>query len=141
MAEAAAVAADVFCVSEQDEVKPGQNYYADGGMPYVPLGPPPAAAWAPVVAGQPRPTNQKREGVAIVLALVPGVFFLYGFGHMYAGRVGKGFILLIGGLAAVCAIAQVNLPALTTLLWFVMIVYGPVSAARAVNRRNVLIGH
>ena len=41
---------------------------------------------------------QKSEGVAVVLALILGIFGLWGVGHMYAGKVGKGIVLLIVGL-------------------------------------------
>jgi TM2 domain-containing membrane protein YozV len=41
---------------------------------------------------------QKSEGVAVVLAIILGIFGLWGIGHMYAGKFGKGVVLLILGL-------------------------------------------
>ena len=41
---------------------------------------------------------QKNEAVAVLLALIAGIFGFWGIGHMYAGRFGKGIVLLIGGL-------------------------------------------
>jgi TM2 domain-containing membrane protein YozV len=42
--------------------------------------------------------NQKNPVIAAGLALVLGIFGLWGIGHMYAGRVGMGIGLLVTGL-------------------------------------------
>ena len=42
--------------------------------------------------------NKKSEGLATLLAIVPGIFGLLGIGHFYSGRVRRGLVLLIGGL-------------------------------------------
>jgi len=41
---------------------------------------------------------QKSEGLAVVLAIILGFFGLWGVGHMYAGKFGKGVLLLVAGL-------------------------------------------
>jgi len=41
---------------------------------------------------------QKSEGMAVVLALILGIFGLWGVGHVYAGKIGKGIGLLVAGL-------------------------------------------
>ena len=41
---------------------------------------------------------QKSEGVAVVLAIILGFCGLWGVGHMYAGKSGKGVLLLVAGL-------------------------------------------
>ena len=42
--------------------------------------------------------NRKSEGLATLLAIVPGIFGLLGIGHFYSSRVRRGLVLLIGGL-------------------------------------------
>jgi hypothetical protein len=40
----------------------------------------------------------KSPGVAVMLALIAGLFGFWGIGHIYAGRAGKGVVLLIAGI-------------------------------------------
>ena len=42
--------------------------------------------------------GSKSEGLALFLAILPGICGLFGIGHFYAGRVRRGLVLLIGGL-------------------------------------------
>lgn len=42
--------------------------------------------------------SNKSEGLALLLAILPGVFGLLGIGHLYASRIRRGVLLLIGGL-------------------------------------------
>ena len=41
---------------------------------------------------------RKNPGITAVLALVFGIFGLYGIGHIYVGRLKRGFILLAVGI-------------------------------------------
>jgi TM2 domain-containing membrane protein YozV len=41
---------------------------------------------------------QKSPGVAVIIALIAGFFGLWGVGHMYAGKVGEGIVLLVAGI-------------------------------------------
>ena len=54
-------------------------------------------------APTPQPTAQvglerKNTGLAAVLALIPGIFGLWGVGHIYVGKIGRGILLLILGV-------------------------------------------
>ena len=49
--------------------------------------------------------REKNPGVALILALLIGLFFIFGVGHFYAGSIGRGFIFLIVGLILDAAIA------------------------------------
>jgi hypothetical protein len=42
--------------------------------------------------------NHKSEGVSILLAVLLGLFGLFGIGHLYVGRLARGLWLLFGGL-------------------------------------------
>lgn len=43
-------------------------------------------------------TESKNPGIAALLALILGLGFLYGIGHIYVGRIGRGIILLATGV-------------------------------------------
>jgi len=43
--------------------------------------------------------QKKSEGVATVLAALVGMFLIYGVGHIYVGRIGRGLIILFIELA------------------------------------------
>lgn len=54
--------------------------------------------------------RRKNEKIAILLAALPGAFGFLGIGHIYAGRIGRGFILLVGawvlaGIGFLCLVA------------------------------------
>ena len=42
--------------------------------------------------------GKKSEGLALFLAILPGICGLFGIGHFYVGRVRRGLILLVSGL-------------------------------------------
>ena len=44
------------------------------------------------------PRPRKSTGVTVVLALIPGAFGIWGLGHIYAGRVRDGIVLLVSGV-------------------------------------------
>lgn len=43
--------------------------------------------------------QQKDPAIATILALVAGVFGLMGMGHIYLGRITRGLLILVGGIA------------------------------------------
>jgi len=45
-----------------------------------------------------RPLEWKSEGTALILAIVLGFFGIAGIGQVYAGKLGKGLIILIVGI-------------------------------------------
>ncbi len=55
---------------------------------YAPPQPPPAQAGL----------ETKNTGLAAVLALIFGIFGLWGVGHIYVGKIGRGLALLILGI-------------------------------------------
>jgi len=57
-----------------------------------------ATSYSPPPVGTVTMLPQKSEGEAVLLALILGLFGLWGVGHMYAGKVGKGIVLLVAGL-------------------------------------------
>lgn len=42
--------------------------------------------------------ESKNPGIAALLALILGLGFLYGIGHIYVGRIGRGLVLLATGV-------------------------------------------
>ena len=58
---------------------------------------------SPTVSGPPYPQytlieQGKDEGIAAILALVGGIFGIWGLGHLYVGKIGRGIALLLLGL-------------------------------------------
>ncbi len=53
---------------------------------------PPPPPRAPVRAAA--PPGPKSMALVVVLAIIPALFGIYGVGHMYVGRVGRGLIIL-----------------------------------------------
>lgn len=69
--------------------------------------------------------QQKSAGIAAVLALVLGLFGVMGIGHMYVGRLSRGFIILIAGLALIAAITiTAVLGVAAPVLWAVTLICG-----------------
>lgn len=50
---------------------------------------------------EPIQIKKKTPLIAITLALIPGVFGIFGLGHIYAGKIRRGIILLIVGIVVV----------------------------------------
>jgi TM2 domain-containing membrane protein YozV len=94
--------------------------------------------------------HHKSEGIAVVLALVLGFFGLWGVGHMYAGRVGKGIMLLViglivGGLFWVSVLLTVILIGFVGIALFGLIMFAgwlwqTYDAYQTVKRYNVRMG-
>jgi hypothetical protein len=73
----------------------------------------------------------------VILALF-GFVFLFGLGHLYAGRKLVGLLLLVGCWAVVCGLVVGRAVGIAVLVWFVLLVVTPIWAAHtamATNRR------
>ncbi|MBI2919284.1 MAG: zinc-ribbon domain-containing protein [Chloroflexi bacterium] len=54
------------------------------------------------------PPSPKSMALVVVLAIIPAFFGVYGIGHFYVGRVGRGFVILLGDWAiAVVGVALI----------------------------------
>jgi TM2 domain-containing membrane protein YozV len=82
----------------------------------------------------------KSGGTAAILEILPGLFLsTFGIGHMYAGNVGIGlllmfgywFLLFINLLLCFVLIGFITLP----LTWLLMIIISPILAAGSCNAR------
>jgi TM2 domain-containing membrane protein YozV len=49
-------------------------------------------------SAQTRQLPYKSPGTAALIAIIGGIFGFMGIGHIYAGKVGKGIFILIGGI-------------------------------------------
>lgn len=82
----------------------------------------------------------RSRGMAAVLEVIPGLFQVFGIGHMYAGRVGTGLFYMFGYWAiqcfnvvlAFCGIGVV----LAVIFWVLMMITSPISAANSVDRKG-----
>lgn len=83
---------------------------------------------------------QKSAGTAAVLELLPGIFFqVYGIGHMYAGNIAVGllvmfgwwFVLAVNIMLCFLFIGFLTLP----VCWLAMAIISPVCAAQSVSKR------
>lgn len=81
----------------------------------------------------------KSGGVAALLEVLPGLFQVFGIGHMYAGNVATGLIIMFG----YWAIAFVNFLLLFVLIgwvtwplcWIATMIISPLTAANACKSR------
>ncbi len=51
----------------------------------------------------------KSPGTAMLIALIAGIFGLLGIGHIYVGKLRRGILLLVGGLALLILAAACSL--------------------------------
>ena len=79
-----------FCGAKQDVAVP-----SNAQVP--PVNPTPPAVPSQPYAPQTVVYKEKDEGITALLALVGGLFGLWGIGHLYVGEVKKGIMLLILG--------------------------------------------
>lgn len=84
----------------------------------------------------------KSGGTAAVLEVIFGLFFLtFGIGHIYAGNVGTGLLLMFGWwscLAFASCLGALTLGAGLILIpacWFLLIILSPIMAASSIPRR------
>ncbi|HEX8685115.1 MAG TPA: hypothetical protein VF654_01400 [Pyrinomonadaceae bacterium] len=84
----------------------------------------------------------KSSGAAVLLEIVPGFFFqTFGIGHIYAGNVAAGLLLMFGYwlvqfvnlLLCFVLVGFVTLP----LCFLLAIIISPITAANAASRRGV----
>ncbi len=116
-----------------------------GGAPNQPAqGPPQYQQYQPVYAIPP-----KNTGVAVILALIGGLFGFMGIGHLYIGKIGKGIALLILGFVLFAvSIAVVFLAFITIspglwiliflpwIIWLILLIYQTVDAYNLSNKYN-----
>ena len=108
-----------------------QEYYVSPGTPPCTS----AGTWQPAA-----PQHGRRYLLlAVLLAVLPGVFFIFGCGHFYAGRWRTGSALLVGYWAVVIPLVTFAPPGSYAFAWLAFLVGTPISAARAVRRRNATI--
>lgn len=103
------------------------------------------------------PAAPKRMVLVVLLAIVPALFGVYGIGHLYVGRVGRGLVILLGQwLVAVIAVALLVAgflsPATSTLIALAFLffaaslalmlwqIFDAVSLARRWNRHVAQMG-
>ncbi len=67
----------------------------------------------------------KSAGVAAVLALILGIFGLMGIGHLYVGKLTRGFIILAAGLVLAAIISiTVFLGFANPAIWAISLIAG-----------------
>lgn len=117
--------------------------------PYQPPPPPPSYPYPPqhvqhVVHHYQAPP--KSQGTAVLLEALPGFFFqTFGIGHIYAGNVGTGLLLMFGYwfiqfinlLLCMLLIGFITLP----LCFILAMVISPILASNAVQRGNAAAGY
>jgi TM2 domain-containing membrane protein YozV len=110
---------------QQPSCPPRQPQY---GQPFYP-------ATVAVIAPQ-----QRSQGAAVALELVPGLFGVFGIGSLYAGKITQGVLLMvsfwvffwINAALILVFVGWITLP----LTWIGFLVLGVVSASRAVEEHN-----
>lgn len=80
-----------FCKQCGREISHDARFCPYCGADQTSYAPPPAP---PIQAG----LETKNTGLAAVLALILGIFGLWGVGHIYVGKIGRGLALLILGI-------------------------------------------
>ncbi|WP_019177246.1 hypothetical protein [Methanomassiliicoccus luminyensis] len=67
----------------------------------------------------------KSAGAAAVLAFILGLFGIMGIGHMYVGKLTRGFIILAAGIILIAVIAvTIVLGVAAPILWAVTLICG-----------------
>lgn len=109
-------------------------------QPHQPSYPPPQygpqyPAVVPVV-----PPQQRSQGAAVALELVPGLFGIFGIGSLYAGKITQGVVMMVSFWVLFwinAALTFVFIGWITgPLTWIGFLVLGVVSASRAVEEHN-----
>jgi hypothetical protein len=111
-----------------------QDYYASPGT-YAP--PAAGVVWQPVPVPAP---GRRYVLLAVLLALLPGVLFLFGGGHFYAGRWRAGLAYFFGYWAVIVPLLVFAPLGCYAFAWLAMLIWTTISAARAVRRRNAALG-
>jgi TM2 domain-containing membrane protein YozV len=84
--------------------------------------------------------TQKSGGVAAILEVLPGIFlWTFGIGHMYAGNVAVGLLIMIGfwlAMAVNIALCFVLIGFITLpITWLTVLIASPLIAASACSSR------
>jgi TM2 domain-containing membrane protein YozV len=103
--------------------------------PSIQAGPMPSNAAMPSQGSHAPTRRDKKPGVAVALALLFGIFCVFGLGHIYAGRVARGFGLMIGYWVLLCSLTG-RAPAVTVITWLALVIFTPIAASRAAAKVN-----
>jgi TM2 domain-containing membrane protein YozV len=125
-----------MCIAGETAMYTPSRGFMDHATPPLPA-PPPAPAVQQQVHHYYHP--QKSGGVAALLEVLPGLFQVFGIGHMYAGNVATGLIIMFG----YWAVAFVNFLLLFVLIgwvtwplcWIAAMIISPLTAANACKSR------
>lgn len=85
-----------FCPSCGKEVSDGVSFCPNCGRPLSQAKQIPPPQSAVIVLAE-----QKNPGLAAVLAIVLGIFGIWGIGHIYVGKLTRGIVLLVVGILVV----------------------------------------
>ena len=81
-----------------------------------------------------RPMGWKSESTTLLLSIILGLFGLSGIGHLYLGMIGRGVVILIGGIALMVAgVATV----MFVVGWFLLIAYIPLFIWQIIDSRKM----
>ena len=84
--------------------------------------------------GRERPMGWKSESTTLLLSILLGLFGLSGIGHLYLGMIGRGVVILIGGIA-------LGVVGVLTLFfgigWILLIAYIPLFIWQIIDSRNM----
>jgi hypothetical protein len=75
----------------------------------------------------------------VLLALLPGALMIFGCGHFYAGRWRAGLACLLGYWAVAIPLMMYAPTGTYAFAWLGMLIWTPITAARAVRRRSAVI--
>ena len=84
--------------------------------------------------GRERPMGWKSESTTLLLSILLGLFGLSGIGHLYLGMIGRGVVILIGGIA-------LGVVGVLTLFfgvgWILLIAYIPLFIWQIIDSRKL----
>jgi hypothetical protein len=84
--------------------------------------------------GRERPMGWKSESTTLLLSILLGLFGLSGIGHLYLGMIGRGVVILIGGIV----LGVVGVVTLMFVVgWFLLIAYIPLFIWQIIDARKL----
>jgi len=92
-----------YCDKCGNELQPGAQFCNKCGKPFN------ADPIAPQVEFRPLPDTGKSKTLALLLAIIPGLFGIWGIGQIYLGKLGKG-ILFFGAGVIIALLVIITLP-------------------------------
>ena len=141
-------------MQQEDDLHSDQNYYgsrpAARAFPAAPFVPPAAPLHSPPPSPPPpspfmppalpaRIPGLRYRALAVLLAIAPGIVFLFGFGHIYAGAWRRGLAYLCGYWSVFVLLANVGPAGMYAFVWLALLIWTPIDAARLVRRRNTAL--